>query len=214
MEIQNFFKKISRNKNSRIKILKKKKINLKSYYNYGYDYFDNKNAHIGYAGYKYDERFKDPVEKIIKKFFLDKKMIIAELGCAKGFLIAEFVKKGFDVIGFEKSKYAIEQSHPLVKKKIVKINNIKTIKKYNYDFLICKDALPNLQLNQIKTVLEVCVKKKIKSYFVIQTAKNIKNLNLVRKWDMTHKTILNEEGWKKLLKKYKKKISYSFNYIF
>jgi 2-polyprenyl-3-methyl-5-hydroxy-6-metoxy-1,4-benzoquinol methylase len=214
MEIKNIFKKISRNKESRKIILKKKKIKLKSYFNYGFDYFDNKNSNLGYGGYRYDKRFISPVKKLIKKFLLNKTMIIAELGCAKGYLIAEFVKEGFDVIGFEKSHYAIEKSHSLVKKKIIKINNIKSLRKYKYDFLICKDVLPNLTKKQIKVILKICAEKKIKSYFVIQTATISKNLDLVKKWDLTHKTILSKEGWKKLLKKYDKQINYSFNYIF
>ena len=43
-----------------------------------------------------------------------------DFGCAKGFVLVEFLKKQFQVIGFEKSKYAIKNCHPLLKKKIIR----------------------------------------------------------------------------------------------
>jgi len=117
VEIKNFFKSSSRSiKNREIIVTKvKKKQSIKNYYNFGYDYFDNKKLTFGYGGYKYDGRHKKNVQKIINFFKLSENCKIAEFGCAKGFVLVEFLKKKFRVIGFEKSKYAIKNCHPALK---------------------------------------------------------------------------------------------------
>ena len=217
MEIKNFFKSSSRSIKSRKNILNKKvkKISSKNYFNFGYDYFDNKKLAFGYGGYKYDGRHEKNVKKIINYFELSKKHKIAEFGCAKGFLLVEFLKKNFQVIGFEKSNYAVKNCHPLLKRKIINIERIDQINKYKFDFLICKDVIPSLTEKQIRYLIINAIKKsKIPPYFIIQTFKDKKNLDLYKKWDKTHKTIKNKKEWINFLKNFNKKIYYSFNYLF
>ena len=64
MEIKNFFRSSSRSAKERKNIIIEEKKNkvVKNYYNFGYDYFDNKNLSFGYGGYKYDSRFKNNVK--------------------------------------------------------------------------------------------------------------------------------------------------------
>jgi hypothetical protein len=217
MEIKNFFRSSSRSAKERKNIIIDEKKNqlVKNYYNFGYDYFDNKNLSFGYGGYKYDGRFKNNVKNIINFFKLSKRLRIAEFGCAKGFVLVEFLKKQFQVIGFEKSKYAIKNCHPLLKKKIINIEKVNQINKYKFDFLICKDVLPSLTEKQIKYLIRTAIKKSKKPpYFIIQTFKNKKNINFYKNWDKTHVTIKNRKEWIYFLKKFNKKIYYSFNFIF
>ena len=217
MEIKNFFKSSSRTINNRKKIVTKitKNISIKNYHNFGYDYFDNKKLSFGYGGYKYEGRQKNNVKKIINFFRLSKKLTIAEFGCAKGFVLVEFLKKKFKTIGFEKSSYAVKNCHPLLKKKIFNIKKINQINKFKFDFLICKDVIPSLTEKQIKYLIETTISKSKKPpYFIIQTFKDKKNINFYKKWDQTHVTIKNRKEWISFLKKYDKKIYYSFNYLF
>lgn len=217
MEIKNFFDSSSRSTKERKDIITKIKedIPIKNYYNFGYDYFDNKKLSFGYGGYKYDGRHKNNVQKIINFFKLSKELTIAEFGCAKGFVLVEFFKKKFQVIGFEKSKYAIQNCHPLLKKKIINIPKVNEINKHKFDFLICKDVLPSLTEKQIEYLIKtVIAKTKRPPYFIIQTFKNKNNINFYKNWDKTHVTIKDKKEWKSFLKKFDKKIYYSFNYLF
>ncbi|MDC1176317.1 hypothetical protein OAT34_02965 [Candidatus Pelagibacter sp.] len=217
MEIKNFFKSSSRSIKSRKNIVSKiqKNVPIKNYYNFGFDYFDNTNLSFGYGGYKYDGRQKKNVQKIINFFKLSKTDKIAEFGCAKGFVLVEFLKKKFKVIGFEKSKYAVKNCHPLLKKKIININKVSEINKYKFDFLICKDVIPSLTEKQIEYLINTTIKKsKYPPYFIIQTFRNKKNIKYYKEWDKTHVTIKDKKEWIKFLKKFNKKIYYSFNYLF
>tara|TARA_A100001015_G_C14753062_1_gene618381 strand:+ start:50 stop:700 length:651 start_codon:yes stop_codon:yes gene_type:complete len=216
MEIKNFFDSSSRSINKRKKILTQtKKFKLKSYYNFGYDYYDNKNLPFGYGGYKYDGRHKKNIKKIIEFFKLSNNFTIAEFGCAKGYVLAEFKKKKFQVIGFEKSDYAIKNCHPLLKKKIIKVQKINQLEKHEFDFLICKDVIPSLTEKQIKYLIETAIyKSKVPPYFIIQTFKNKKDINFYKQWDKTHITLKDKKDWSFFLKKYNKKIFYSFNFLF
>ena len=86
------------------------KIPSNNFMNYGYDYFDNNLVNSGYAKYVYDGRFKKPAHKIEKYFNLKKRMKICEFGCAKGYLLFEFLKKNYKIM----EKYNI----PTAKSKI------------------------------------------------------------------------------------------------
>ena len=216
MEIRNFFNSSTRSIKNRKNILSKIKrsISIKNYYNFGYDYFDNKSLPFGYGGYKYDGRHKNNVQKIINFFKLSKNIKIAEFGCAKGFVLVEFFKKNFEVIGFEKSKYAVKNCHTLLKKRVIKIDKVNEINKFKFDFLLCKDVIPSLTEKQIEYLINTTIKKsKFPPYFIIQTFKNEKNIKHYKEWDKTHKTIKNRKGWIKFLKKFDKKSYYSFKYL-
>ena len=201
MLIDNFFI----DKNDKIISNKKfEKISINSDYNFsidyrkfGYDYFDNKESLRGYSGYNYDGRYEIPVKKIIKFFQLDKKRhIIADFGCAKGFILYEFYKLGFEIIGFEKSEYAYENSIKEIKNKIVLINNIKDLNKYDFNFFLTKDTLPHLETFDINLLFNIILNKNLNySYFVIQSFSNDSYKNFFKSWDITHKTIMNNKDW-------------------
>ena len=201
MLIDNFFI----DKNNKI-ISKKKfeKISKNSDYNFsidyqkfGYDYFDNKKSLRGYSGYIYDGRYEIPVKKIVNFFQLDKKKdIIADFGCAKGFILYEFYKLGFEIIGFEKSEYAYENSIKAIKNKIILINSIEDLNKYNFTFFLTKDTLPHLDKFDINFLFNIILNKNLNySYFIIQSFSKDSYKNFFKSWDVTHKTIMNNNDW-------------------
>jgi|688.fasta_scaffold192799_2 2-polyprenyl-3-methyl-5-hydroxy-6-metoxy-1,4-benzoquinol methylase len=217
MRIKNYFtpsKSTILYRKSRKKILLKKKIKITANFKkYGFDYFDNENIKSGYNKYINDGRYADPTKKIIKNFNLKKNEIICEYGCAKGFLLEEFKKLGFKILGFEISKYAKNKSN--IGKSIKIIKKINDIKNYKFDFLISKNVLPHMNLKNVKRLIEISIGKSIhKPYFIIHTFKSDKNKKLFLKWDKTHKTLFNISKWENFLKKYEKKILYSFDILF
>ena len=190
-------------KSNPLKTLSKKIIN--SYTKFGFDYFDNKNIGVGYGGYKHDNRFKIPVKKIIKYFNLPKKSKVLDVGCAKGFLLAEFQKHFFDVYGAETSNYAIKNSLPFIKKNIYKKNLCKTpfFKKKFFDFIICKDMLPHLSKNEIKKLIiniNHVAKNTNNIYLVIHIPRSNDYKKNYKNWDITHKTIMTKNEWLIFLK--------------
>jgi hypothetical protein len=102
-----------------------------------------------------------------------------------------------------------------LKKKIINIDKINEVNKYKFDFLLCKDVIPSLTEKQIEYLINTAIKKsKYPPYFIIQTFRNKKNIRYYKEWDKTHVTVKDRKEWIKFLKKFDKKIYYSFNYLF
>ncbi len=220
-----FFRNLDNRKKIRRKILDGfnfKKITSKEmndYINFGKTYYDNSKIGIGYGKYQYDGRFEKNVKKIINFFKLKKKSKILEIGCAKGFLLVEFYKQGMDVIGLEKSPYAIKNSHKLIKKNI---KNFDIEKKLNYqdqtfDFIICKEVFPHInpkKVNQVLKDINRIVKNKKNIYIFIQTFKSDNQIKLFKKWDVTHKSNYSKKKWKEIMRKNKFKGYVGFKTLF
>ncbi len=207
-----FFKNFFNRKSSRKKILEKfnarklNKIFLSSYKKFGKSYFDNDKIGIGYGSYKYDGRFKKNAKKLINFFKLKRGNKVLEIGCAKGYFLVEFFKLGMNVLGIDKSTYAKKNSHPLIKKYIKNYDIEKKLnfKKNNFDFVFCKEVFPHISPSNIKKIIKEIqrlVKNPKNIYLEIQTFEKKKDLNLFKKWDLTHKSCYTRTEWLKILKK-------------
>ncbi len=210
----NFFPtKNNRKINDREKILEKlklnkiKKVKLKSYLKYNKSYFDDKTLGIGYGGYKNDGRFKSTAKKFIRFFKLKKESNVLEIGCAKGYLLDEFCRKGINSYGIDISTYAVSKNRKMVKKK-VKIFNVEKGIPYNkrfFDLVISKDTLPLIKRSKIKNVIKEInrvVKNKKNIFLQIQGVSNKKRAYLMSKWDPTHHSCLTSKEWFKKLRSY------------
>ena len=195
-------------------LLSKSNIQItKNFKKFGYDYFDNSKIKSGYNKYLNDGRYRKPIKRIIKHFNLKKKNIICEFGCAKGYALEEFKKLNFKIVGFEISKYARKNSN--IKKSIKILGKIENLAKYKFDFLYSKNVLPHMNKKDVVKLIDLAIKKSIfPPYFVIHTYKYKKDKKLFLKWDKTHKILFNILEWKTFLKKYEKKIVYSFDILF
>jgi ubiquinone/menaquinone biosynthesis C-methylase UbiE len=176
-----------------------------NYLSYGYDYFDNESMGYGYGGYKYDGRYKHFVNKMISTFKIKKSDSVLEIGCAKGYILYEFLKLGFyNINGLDISKYAIDNSHPEIRTKL-KNKSAKYLCKLRsktFDFIYSKEMLPHMCLQDIKKCIKECNRiSKIKQniYFIIQSVKEPKK-QLAEKWDPTQKVLMTRSEWVKLLK--------------
>lgn len=83
---------------------------------FGVDYFDG-TRDTGYGGYRYDGRWKPISEIIVKRYNLDPNDRVLDIGCAKGFFLADLMEvcPGIEVRGIDISEYAISQAHEKVK---------------------------------------------------------------------------------------------------
>jgi 2-polyprenyl-3-methyl-5-hydroxy-6-metoxy-1,4-benzoquinol methylase len=219
MEIPNVFS-TGGKRSDRVKKLEeirsKKYLNpSRDFLNYGFDYFDNAQIPSGYRFYVYDGRFEKPVNDLIEAFQLTADMKIADYGCAKGYLLYEFKKKGYKTIGFDKSEYAIREAHAEVKVDIFHCQNPELISDYDFDFLICRNVLPHLDksaiLSLIKKAIENC---SCKPYFIIHSFEADENKKDYEYWDRTHITVMKADHWRKFLAPFDEQIYFSLDCLF
>ena len=219
MEIPNIFN-VERTRPDREKKLQeirnRKYINPSSdFMAYGYDYFDNADVHSGYRYYVYDGRFEKPVNEMIRAFQLSREMVIADYGCAKGFMLYEFQKKGFQVLGFDRSEYAVNNAHDKIKSHIVQCEDPDAISNYKFDFFVCRNVLPHLDTRKIERLIRNAIHcTKQAPYFVIHSFENSENKSEYEYWDRTHKTVMTCDGWREFLRCYDNEILYSLDPLF
>ena len=168
------------------------------------DFFDGKREH-GYGGYKYDGRFYDIAVKISQHYKLKPGCKVLEIGCAKGFLLIEFMKIGMDVFGIDKSDYAINNAHKDIKDKvtIADVTDGLPFDDNYFDLIISKETLPHLPMDSIEFVLSEVIRcsKSDNIFFEIQGANTEEEKKNMYLWDKTHKIIFSEDEWLKLFNK-------------
>jgi len=200
----NFFGISNRKASDRKKIIRSS-INLsvsEDYKNFGYDYFDNP-KHIGYQGYKYDGRYSEAVKKLINYYKLKPGSKILELGCAKGYVLIEFLKQKMSVTGLDISKYALKNCHPDLKSFLVYGSaSILPFKNNYFDLVLIKDMLPHLPFNKIELAIKECNRVTNKyCFFEIESGLTEKDLKCMNLWDPTHLICKTPEWWVNLLNK-------------
>lgn len=82
---------------------------------YGFEYFDGPREY-GYGGYRYDGRWVPVAEDMVKHFDLKPGDRVLDVGCAKGFLVKDFMKvcPGLEAFGLDISRYALMNCEPEV----------------------------------------------------------------------------------------------------
>jgi SAM-dependent methyltransferase len=195
----NFFGISSRSSAQRLAIIKKyQESNVStSYMQYGQDYFDNPDHPLGYHGYKYDGRYALAVSKIVEHYRLMPGMSVLEIGCAKGFVLVEFLKLGMKIAGFDYSQYALANSHPDVKKFVSRgsIDNL-PFKDEQFDLVIAKEILPHVPHKILRKSLRECKRvSKGNIFFEIQCGRTEHELEYMKLWDRTHQVAESPSWW-------------------
>ena len=82
---------------------------------FGELYFDGPRDY-GYGGYRYDGRWVPVARDMIKHFGLKPGDRVLDVGCAKGFLVKDFMKAcpGLEAFGLDISEYALMNCEPEV----------------------------------------------------------------------------------------------------
>ena len=82
---------------------------------YGFEYFDGPREY-GYGGYRYDGRWVPVAEDMVKHFDLKPGDRVLDVGCAKGFLVKDFMRAcpGLEAFGLDISRYALMNCEPEV----------------------------------------------------------------------------------------------------
>jgi len=169
------------------------------------DFFDGDRKN-GYGGYYYNERFwGNVIPDFIKFYNLKNGDKILDIGCGKGFMLYDFKKANskFEIEGIDISEYAINNAKEEVRKN-VRVGNAKKLI-YNddsFDLVISTTTIHNLDLADCKQALKEIERVSRKNKFItVDAYSNEEERKLIYSWNLTAKTILHTDEWKKVFKK-------------
>jgi len=169
---------------------------------YGFEYFDGSREY-GYGGYRYDGRWVAIAEDLIEHWRLEPGMRVLDIGCAKGFLVKDFMKvtPGLEAFGLDISEYALMHCEPEVVGRL----HLGTAKKLpfpdkSFDAAISVNAIHNLPRPEVIEALREIerVTKDGKSYVQVDSYRTAEERELFLDWVLTANTHDYPEGWKKI----------------
>ncbi len=172
---------------------------------FGREYFDGERIY-GYGGYYYHPRFFQPViPDFVKHYCLNSKSSILDVGCAKGFMLHDFLVlvPGIKVAGIDISEYAIEHAMEDVKP-YLRVGNAKNLPypDKSFDLVISINTIHNLPLNDcIKALKEIERVAKKHAFITVDAYRNKKEKERLEAWNLTAKTYMSTKEWEKLFAK-------------
>ena len=159
----------------------------------------------GYGGFKYDGRWIKILPKIIKKYKLNSKSKVLEIGCKKGFLIHDLKKliPGIRCVGVEDHLYPISNCKKEVKK-FLKFSNFTKLpfKNNSFDCVIAISSIYTYNFGDLLKIFKEInrVSKSNKNLVTLASYKNKKDLEKLLNWTTLSTVILQEKDWIKLFK--------------
>lgn len=183
---------------------------------YDREYWDG-DRRYGYGGYRYDGRWATVAEKLIHLYNLQQDAKILDVGCGKGFLLYEFRKllPNCKVIGFDLSKYAIENAKEEIKENLFvhRAQDAYPFKNKEFDLVISITTLHNLYLYDLKRALQEIEKVGKNKYIVVESYRNEKELFNLECWALTCEAFFTPEEWSWLFNEFGYTGDYEFIYF-
>ncbi len=172
---------------------------------FGKEFFDG-DRRYGYGGYKYNPKYwEGVVQDMIKHYKITENFRILDIGCAKGFLLYEFIKAlpGLSVRGIDISGYAINNALPIIKPHL-DLGNAYNLDRYlpmeKFDLVISINTIHNLPIEQVINSLRAIQQIGKKAFITVDAYRTKKEKEKMLKWNLTAETILSANEWKKVFK--------------
>ena len=171
---------------------------------FDFDYFDGERKY-GYGGFNYNPKYwSQVVQDMIDHYNLDSQSKVLDVGCAKGFMIYDFIQAMPEIFieGLDISKYAIDNCKPEVREKI-KVGNATKLPYLDdqFDLVISINTIHNL--NEIEcgmAVREIERVSKKNAFIVVDAYSNEEEKKRMYDWNLTALTIKSKVEWKKFFK--------------
>ena len=165
---------------------------------FGFDYFDGDRKY-GYGGFRYDGRWHPVAAAMATHYKLEPGARILDIGCAKGFLLHDFMQviPDADVRGIEISQYAIEHAMPSVKERI-QLGTATSLPfaDRSFDLVVSINTLHNLYIYDLFAALkEIERVGKAHKYVVTDSYTNEhEKVNLLN-WQLTCECVFTPREW-------------------
>ena len=172
---------------------------------FGKEFFDGPRR-VGLGGYHYHPKFWQPaIPDFQKRYNLTSKSKILDVGCAKGFMLLDFMKliPGIAVRGIDISAYAIQEAPPEVKP-FLTVGDALSLP-YNdreFDLVISISTLHNLEGDAlIQGFKEVQRVSRGKSFVFVDGYYTLEERDRIHEWNLTARSILPVHEWHEVFAK-------------
>jgi SAM-dependent methyltransferase len=183
---------------------------------YGYDYWDG-DRRYGYGGYKYDGRWKEIAQDLIKQYNLTNESKVLDVGCGKAFLLYEIkqILPDIIIVGFDLSSYAIKNAKEEIRENLYVH---KAQDRYNYennefDLVISLGTLHNLKINDLKKAIQECQRVGKSKFIMVEAYKSEEELFNLQCWALTCESFFRPDEWIWIYKEFGYDGDYEFIYF-
>lgn len=169
---------------------------------FGKDFFDG-DRECGYGGFNYNSRFwENVIPDFINHWKLDDSSSILDIGCAKGFMMHDFLLAlpKLRIEGIDISDYAINNCYPSVQN-LLKVASCDKLpyEDNSFDYAISVNTIHNLDregvIKSLKEINRVTTKG---SFITVDAYRDEDEKARMFAWNLTAKTILHVNEWKDL----------------
>jgi ubiquinone/menaquinone biosynthesis C-methylase UbiE len=168
---------------------------------FGREYFDGDRTQ-GYGGYRYDGRWVAVARRMRDFYGLASGQRILDVGCAKGFLLHDFLQviPGILVTGVDISAYAIEHAMEDVRPFLVMGSaDHLPFANHSFDLVISINTVHNLELDRCKEAIREMERvSRAHKYLQVDSYLNEEQRQNFKRWQLTALTYFSPEDWKRL----------------
>ena len=166
---------------------------------FGEQFFDG-DRKFGYGGFSYSPKYWEPVIPTFKEHFnLDNKSSILDVGCAKGFMLYDFMRliPGIKIHGIDVSQYAIENVKQEIKNHCTVANATSLpFEDNSFDVVISINTIHNLDIEDCaKAIKEIERVSRKGSFITVDAFRNDEEEKRMFAWNLTAKTIMSVDEW-------------------
>ena len=170
---------------------------------YGELYFDGPRTY-GYGGYRYDGRWVPVAADMVAHFGLKPGDRVLDVGCAKGFLVKDFLKvcPGLEAFGLDISEYALMHCEPEVVGRLHLGNATKLpFPDGSFNAVISLNTVHNLERDELITALrEIERLAPGKGFVQVDSYRTPEQKALFEEWVLTAKFHDYPDGWVSLFR--------------
>lgn len=153
----------------------------------------------GYGGYKYDGRWEVIAKELIEIYNLNNGSKILDVGCGKAFLIYEIKKilPECKVVGFDISKYAIDNAKEEIKDSLFEFNAKDPFPfgDNEFDLVLSLGTLHNLSIFHLKNAFKEIQRVSNNSYIMVESYRNNRELFNLQCWALTCDSFFSPSEW-------------------
>lgn len=171
---------------------------------FGREYFDGP-RHLGMGGYHYHPRFFKPVvERMIEYYRLDGEVSILDVGCAKGFMLHDFLEAlpEAEVRGIDISNYCLDHCLDSVKTYCQKAScDALPFEDNSFDLVVSIATIHNLDVEGVKKSLREMERvSRGNAFLKVNGYQSESERKELEEWNLVARTILHVNEWQALFK--------------